>query len=68
MRDRMLRWGFPAVLGAIAYAVFLALGLPEWAVFPMILLGAVLGSVIIAVVVGPKVGEPVANRGRRTKK
>jgi hypothetical protein len=49
MREKLLTWGLPGALGAVGYGLYLAAGLPEWAGFPMILLGALMGSALITI-------------------
>ena len=61
VEKKAIAWGLPAALGAAGYGVFVAAGLPEWMVFPMILLGAVLGSALIAAW-RPRRGEPPGNK------
>jgi hypothetical protein len=49
VREKLTNWGLPGALGAAGYGLHIAAGLPDWAGFPMILLGAVTGSVLITV-------------------
>ena len=46
--ERLLNWTFMGAFGIAGYGIFIAAGLPEWTVFPMVFIGAFAGAALIA--------------------